>query len=172
MVDTGAIQSTFPPSQADLDRGASKDASSLVAANGSHIRCYGTRILRISIMGRLYSWPLAIADVSRPLLGADFLAYHGLLVNVAGKCLIDTGTWRSSTLRPGPATMSVSAVMTQPYADLLQEFPDVFKPELRQSPGFPSKHEFYHQITTMGLPTHPQNPPPPTPAAEGHLTCL
>ncbi|XP_068234102.1 uncharacterized protein [Palaemon carinicauda] len=127
---------------------------SLVAANGSPIRCYGARILRISILGRSYSWPFAIVDVSRPLLGADFLAHHRLLVDVTGKRLIDTGTCRSRALRAGPATMSVSAVMTQPYADILQEFPDVFKPELRQSPGSPSKHWIYHHIMTTGPPTH------------------
>ncbi|XP_068246464.1 uncharacterized protein [Palaemon carinicauda] len=46
------------------------------------------------------------------------------------------------------------AVKTHPYADLLQEFPDVFKAEVRQSPGSPSKHGIYHHITTMGPPTH------------------
>ncbi|XP_068213454.1 uncharacterized protein [Palaemon carinicauda] len=150
MVNTGAMQSTFPPSQADLDRGPSKDAPSLLAANGSPIRCYGTRTL----MGRSYSWPFAIADISRPLLSADFLAHHGLLVDVAGKRLINTGTCQSCALRAGPATISVSAVTTQPYADLLQEFRDVFKPELRQSPGSPSKHRIYHHITTTGPLTH------------------
>ncbi|XP_068243807.1 uncharacterized protein [Palaemon carinicauda] len=153
MVDTGAMQLTFPPSQADLDCGPSKDAPLPVAANGSPIRCYGTRVLRISIMGRSYSWSFAIGDVSRPLLGADFLTPHGLLVDVAGKRLIDTGTCLFRALRAGPATMFVSAVMTQAYADLLQEFPDVFKPELRQSPGYPSKHGIYHHITTTGPPT-------------------
>ncbi|XP_068235538.1 uncharacterized protein [Palaemon carinicauda] len=154
MVNTGAMQSTFPPSQIDLDCGSSKNAPSFVAANGPPIRCYGTRILRISILGRSYSWPFAIADVSRPLLGADFLTHHGLLVDITGKHLIETGTCWSRALRAGPATMSVSAVMTQPYADLLQEFPGVFKAKLRQSPGSPSKHRIYHHITTTRPPTH------------------
>ncbi|XP_068205285.1 uncharacterized protein [Palaemon carinicauda] len=154
MVDTGAMQSTFTTSQADLDRGPSKDAPSLVAANWSPIRCYGTRVLRISIMGRSYSWPFTIVDVSRLLLGADFLAHHGLLVDVAGRRLIDTGTCRFRSLRAAPATMSVSAVMTQPYTDHLQKFPDVFKPKLRQSPGSTSKHGIYHHITTTGPPAH------------------
>ncbi|XP_068228867.1 uncharacterized protein [Palaemon carinicauda] len=83
MVDAGAMQSTFPPSKSDLDRGPDKNATSLIAANGSPIRCYEIRTLKISIMGRSYSWPFAIADVNRPLLGADFLAHHGLFVDVA-----------------------------------------------------------------------------------------
>ncbi|XP_068213908.1 uncharacterized protein [Palaemon carinicauda] len=105
-------------------------------------------------MGRSYSWPFAIADISRPLLSADILTHHELLVDVTGKSLIDRGTCQYRSLRAGPATISVSAVTTQPYADLLQEFPDVFKPELRHSPGSPSKHGIYHHITTKGPPTH------------------
>ncbi|XP_068212646.1 uncharacterized protein [Palaemon carinicauda] len=154
MVVTGAMQSTFPPSQAELDHGPSKDAPSLVAANGSPIRCYGTRTLRISIIGRSYSWPFAIADISHPLLDADFFAYYEPLVDVAGKRLVDTGTCQSRALGACPATIFISAVTTQPYADLLQEFPDVSKPEVRHSPRSPSKHGIYHHITTMGPSTH------------------
>ncbi|XP_068247693.1 uncharacterized protein [Palaemon carinicauda] len=153
MVDTGCMQSTFPPSQADLNRAPSSDAPSLIAANGSPIRCYGTRVLKISIMGRFYSQPFAIANVRHPLLGADFLANYGLLINVAGKRLIDTGTCRTRPLQAGPGITPISAVVAQPYDALLQKFPDVFKPELRQSPGSPSKHGVYHHINITGPPT-------------------
>ncbi|XP_068204642.1 uncharacterized protein [Palaemon carinicauda] len=132
---------------ADLNWAPSSDAPSLIAANGSPIRCYGTRVLKILIMGRFYSWPFALDDVRHPLLAADFLANHGLLVDVAGKRLIDTGTCRTRPLRAGPG-------ITPTYAALLQEFPDVFKPELQQSPGSLSKHGVYHHINTMGPPTH------------------
>ncbi|XP_068240168.1 uncharacterized protein [Palaemon carinicauda] len=83
-----------------------------------------------------------------------FLAHNGLIVDVAGKRLIDIGTCRFRALRAGPATMSISTVMRPPFADLLQEFPDLFKLELRQSSGSPSKHEIYHHITTTRPPTH------------------
>ncbi|XP_068250166.1 uncharacterized protein [Palaemon carinicauda] len=105
-------------------------------------------------MGRFYSWPFIITDVKHPLVGADSLAHHGLLVDVAGKRLIDTGTCRTYPLRAGPGITPISAVVAQHYAALLHEFPDVFKPELRQLPGFPSKHGVYHHINTTGPPTH------------------
>ncbi|XP_068227886.1 uncharacterized protein [Palaemon carinicauda] len=154
MVDTGCMQSTFPPSRADLNLAPSSDAPSLISANGSPIRCYGSRVLKISIMGQFYSWPFAIGDIRHPLLDGDFLAHHGLLVDVAGKRLIDTGTCRTRPLRPGPGITPISALVAQPYAALLQEFPDVLKPELRQSPGSPSKHKVYHRINTTVPPTN------------------
>ncbi|XP_068234146.1 uncharacterized protein [Palaemon carinicauda] len=104
-------------------------------------------------MGRFYSWPFAIANVRHPLLGADFLAHRGLLIDVAGKRLIDTGTCRTRLLRAGPGITPISAVVVQPYAALLQEFQDAFKSELRQSPGSPSKYGVYHHINTTGPPT-------------------
>ncbi|XP_068246862.1 uncharacterized protein [Palaemon carinicauda] len=79
-----------------------------------------------------------------------FLAPHGLLVDVTGKRLIDTVICRTRPLRAGPGITPISAVIAQPYATLLQEFPDVFKLELQQSPGSPSKHEVYPHINTMG----------------------
>ncbi|XP_068246497.1 uncharacterized protein [Palaemon carinicauda] len=154
MVDTGCMQSTFLPSVADLVRAPSSDTLLLISANGSPIRYYETRVLKISIMGQFYSWPFAITDVRHSLLGTDILAHHGLLVNVAGKRLINTVTCRNCPLRAGPVITPISTVVVQPYAALLQEFPDVFKPELRQSMGFPSKHGVYHHINMTGPPTH------------------
>ncbi|XP_068243798.1 uncharacterized protein [Palaemon carinicauda] len=150
MVDTSCMQSSFPLSPAKLNRAPSSDATALITANGSPIRCYGTRVQKISIMGQFYSWPFAINDVRHPLLGADFLALHGLLIDAAGKRLIDTGTCRTRPLTAGPSITPISAIVAQPYAALLQEFPDVFKPKLRQSPGSPSKHGVYHHNNTTG----------------------
>ncbi|XP_068232036.1 uncharacterized protein [Palaemon carinicauda] len=157
MVDTGCKQSTFPPSMADLNCAPSTDAPSLITANVPPIQCYGTSVLKISIMGRFYTWLFAIVNVRHPFLGADFLAYYGLTIDVAGKHLIDTGTCRTCPLRGGPGITPISAVVAQPYAALLQEFPDILKPELRQSPGSPSKHEVYHHINTMRPPNSPSS---------------
>ena len=86
--------STFPASKKDKDN-LPTDKSTLVAANGSQISCFGPRKITISIMGRQYTWPFLIADVRTPLLGADFLAHHGLLVNVRRKALLDTETYQT-----------------------------------------------------------------------------
>ncbi|XP_068224618.1 uncharacterized protein, partial [Palaemon carinicauda] len=82
---------------------------------------------------RNYSWPFLIADVKVPLLGADFLAHHGLLVDVRRKQLVEQETYQSHHL---------------------SKFPEVFKPELHQLKGFPAKHGIFHHISTTGPPTH------------------
>ena len=69
LVDTGAMMSTFPPSEEDRKQPAINSVP-LVAANGSSITCFGKKTRTISIMGRSYDWPFLIADVKVPLLGA------------------------------------------------------------------------------------------------------
>ena len=153
LVDTGAVRSIFPPTDADRSK-PSTDAVSLIAANGSPIRCYGLRRRKISIKKRTFHWSFLIADVGTPLLGADFLAHHGLLVDVAGKRLLDLRTFRSLPITPGPDNRTIYAVGRTAYDNLLHEFPDVFKPELRQVAGTPAKHGIFHHISTTGPPTH------------------
>ncbi|XP_064121804.1 uncharacterized protein LOC135226295 [Macrobrachium nipponense] len=80
LVDTEAMQSVFPPSAEDHSR--TPDAlATLVAANGTPIHSYGTKTQTITFLGQTYTWPFVIADVRAPLLSADFLAHHGLLVD-------------------------------------------------------------------------------------------
>ena len=153
LVDTGAMMSTFPPSEEDRKHPPSNTIH-LVAANGSSITCFGTKTRTISIMDRSYDWPFLIADVRTPLLGADFLAHHDLLVDVRRKRLCEMGTYRSHQLTTGPGPPGLCSVDLHEYSCLLQEFPDVFKPELRQQAGVPSKHGVYHHIATTGPPTH------------------
>ena len=153
LVDTGAMQSTFPPSREDRTK-SNNGAAALVAAKGTPIRCYGCRTLEISILGSSYRWPFVIADVKVPLLGADFLAHHDLLVDVARKRLLDTRTYKSLPLAAGPGMPMVCTATPNKYGALLKEFPDVFKPELRQVAGTPARHGIYHHITTTGPPTH------------------
>ena len=153
LVDTGAMQSTFPPTAMDRDQ-HDTTTPALVAANGTPIKCYGVKTLDISILGHTYSWPFIIADVKMPLLGADFLAHHELLVDVANRRLLDIKTYKSLPLTTGPAMPLVCSATLNEYGALLQEFPEVFKPELRQQPGTPNKHGIFHYIKTTGPPTH------------------
>ncbi|XP_066977593.1 uncharacterized protein [Macrobrachium rosenbergii] len=84
----------------------------------------------ISILGRRYHWPFIIVDVKFPLLGADFLGHHGLLVDVARQRLLDTGTCHSRQLSTRPGMPTICSTAPNGYTSLLQKFPDVFKPEL------------------------------------------
>ncbi|XP_064111277.1 uncharacterized protein LOC135218757 [Macrobrachium nipponense] len=154
LVDTGDKPSLFPSSAEDCSR-APDDPTVLVAANGTPIRTYGTRAQTIAFLGRTYTWPFVLADVRIPLLGADFLAHHGLLVDMACQCLLDTETCLSRPLAGGPRAPTIcSDLPHHRYAFLLQEFLDVFRLELGQGAGAAPKHGVFHHIETKGPPTH------------------
>ena len=62
-----------------------------------------------------------VADVSRPLLGADFLRANSLLVDLHGKRLVHTETYHSTPLRKAVDAaphLDAISVATDPYADL------------------------------------------------------
>ncbi|XP_066940942.1 uncharacterized protein [Macrobrachium rosenbergii] len=124
LIDTGAVRSMFPPSREDCKH-LTDPVASLMAANGSPILSYGTKLLSVSI-----------------------------LVDVCRKLLLDTESCQSLPLAPGPSVLTVCSVAPHQYASLLKEFPEVFRPKPRQVPGAPAKHGIYHHIKTRGPPTH------------------
>ena len=91
LVDTGAEVSVLPPTK--HDRQHRQTAFTLQAANNTQIQTYGSRSLTLNLgLQRPYRWIFVIADVKQPILGADFLEHHGLLVDIRHKTLIDTNT--------------------------------------------------------------------------------
>lgn len=100
LIDTGAFLSVF--SASDLDRHVyvyRQDPSiQLVAANGTPITSDGRRKIQLSISGRSYEWDFVLANVTQPLIGSDFLAHFGLLVDVAGQRLLDSDNYASQPL--------------------------------------------------------------------------
>ncbi|XP_066944574.1 uncharacterized protein [Macrobrachium rosenbergii] len=148
-----AMRSVFPPSGEDLRRPPDL-TTCLTAANGSLILSYGTKLLLISILGWRYNWKFIIADIRTPLLEADFLAHFSLAVDVGCKRLLNTQTYQSLPLSPGPREPAICSISPHQYGSLLKEFPEVLKPELRQMPMTPAKHGTYHYIKTKGPPTH------------------
>ena len=80
LVDTGAEVSVLPAT--GLETRTKQPGMPLLAANGSSIKTYGTRTLSLHFAFDTYKWDFVIADVSRPLLGADFLRSNSLLVDL------------------------------------------------------------------------------------------
>ncbi|XP_064121811.1 uncharacterized protein LOC135226300 [Macrobrachium nipponense] len=116
---------------------------------------YGTRAHTIAFLGRTYTWPFVLADLRTPLLGADFLAHHGLLVDVALQHLLDTETCLSCSLARGPRAPTICSILPHHrYTSLLQEFPNIFHPELHQVAGATPKNGVFHHIETKDPPTH------------------
>lgn len=89
LVDTGANVSVLPPTKWQRHVSDS-DNFKLYAANGSEIRTYGTRNLELDVkLGKPLRWTFIVADVKQPIIGADFLRYYGLLVDLNAQQLLD-----------------------------------------------------------------------------------
>ena len=86
-MDTGAQVSIITLTHSDCL--CKRVRFTLSAVNGSTIMIYG-RSLTLGLR-RTYCWIFIIADVSKQLLGADFL-HFGLLVDMAHRKLVDTRT--------------------------------------------------------------------------------
>ena len=60
----------------------------LYAANSTKIATYGSKLISLDFgLRRAFVWNFVVADVSRPILGADFLERFGLLVDVKNQTL-------------------------------------------------------------------------------------
>ena len=154
LIDTGAEVSVIPPSA--VDRKNKQDLPALQAVNGSSIATFGTRSLTLDLgLRRVFRWIFVIADIRTPILGADFLREHGLLVNMKQGRLVDTATTLQTQgtiahiVSPSPSLSSQSK--TTEYDAILAEFPTVTK--LHVSPQ-PVRHSITHHIHTTGPPVH------------------
>jgi len=71
----------------------------LTAANGSRIRTYGRKSLHLNLgLTRPFIWTFEIAEVTKGIIGADFLHYYGLLVDVRRNRLVDSNSGLASKI--------------------------------------------------------------------------
>lgn len=160
LVDTGANISVLPVRKRPFSRDKCSNYK-LYAANGSEIRTYGVKTLDLDFkLRRPYRWSFVIAEVKQPILGADFLNHHKLLVDVYRKKLIDSVTNLCSV---GIVTLSKqSSIRTidsnSDYSDILSKFPEITKPMcFRDTP----QHSIVHRIETSGPPVFSRPRPLP-----------
>lgn len=124
----------------------------LFAANGTCIQTYGQRNMTLNLgLRRKFVWPFIIANVTRAIIGADFLTHFGLIVDLKKRRLVDEHT-KLSTIAEITKTSSekISTINNHsPFADLLREFIDITRP----MPAADRKRtKVTHQITTNGRP--------------------
>ncbi|RLU18343.1 hypothetical protein DMN91_008700, partial [Ooceraea biroi] len=97
----------------------------LFAANNTLINTYGTELVSVDLgLRRVMKWNFIVAGVKQAIIGADFLAHFGLLVDLKRRVLLD-GTTRLQA--PGRVvTRNVGEITTfdptSPFAELLKEF--------------------------------------------------
>eukprot|EP00794_Sanderia_malayensis_P005073 gene5073-biopygen4132 len=151
LVDTGADVSVLPPSSSDKLR---TSPVTLQAVNHTPITTYGEKSCTLDIgLRRQFRWIFIIADLPTPILGADFLAYFGLKVDVGRRQLIDTTTSLTiNGLQAGvesPRPVYALPEVSSPYSEFLKKFPDLTRPNYKDTD---IKHRVTHHINTHGQP--------------------
>ena len=150
LVDSGADACVFPASSRDT---AHTRTLPLVAANGTEIATSDKRTLSLSFApGHSISQSFWIANVRRPILGANFFIQQGLLIGLAQCRLLDKATGRVHRGR-GAASPAISGLRISPvgpFEALLLEFPEI----RAQTFSGDAKHPVRHYIETTGPPLH------------------
>ncbi len=148
LVGTGADVSVIPPSQQEC-----KHPQNLLleAINNTSIPTYGTRSLTLNLgFWRTFCWAFIIADVRKPILGADFLHTFSLLVDVKHHQLLDGLTQlhvRGIATQDPPLSPTLQPKEPVDFAALIHEFPSVTRPCIADhSP----RHDVTHYIPTTG----------------------
>lgn len=149
LVDCGAACSCIPKNRV----GKCKPTELvLYAANGSSIKTYGTKTYDLNFgLRRQMRWKFLIADVSHPILGADFLERFGLMVDVKNRQLVDGLTsQRSKGIVCSGPTLGLTFVSNEsPYHKIVSKFPQLFEPNSNIQAKI---HNVTHCIETRGPP--------------------
>ena len=140
-----------PPKKDKLRRQQGLD---LQSANGTAISTYGQRSLTLNLgLRHPFWWIFTIAEVKHPILGADFLGYHDLLVDFRHKCLLDSRTnLRIELICTHQNAHSITTLnpsfSSNSFNSLLAGFPELIRLFVNTSP----KHDVVHHIETVGSP--------------------
>ena len=108
-----------------LRAGEGRNASGgiqLQAANGSSIRTFGERSVQLDLgLAKSFTWKFTIAEVTKPIIGADFLRNFGLLVDVGRKRLMDAETFLTipGSYRRSAVSKLCVLVQIDQYSDIL-----------------------------------------------------
>lgn len=155
LIDTGSDLCVYP--RAAIRERRNKSDYVLCAANGTPILTYGTIHLELNLgLRRAYSWNFVIADVTKPIVGVDFLSFYNLLVDCRHHRLIDGVTSLSVQVPHTKLTETISSVKAVSgetrYHNVLKHYPDITRPAGK--PGQPKHSTVHHIRTTPGPPVN------------------
>ncbi|KAL8559622.1 hypothetical protein ACOMHN_008333 [Nucella lapillus] len=148
LVDTGAEESVFPANVTDRKKAR---GPSLVAANGSAIPTYGKRNIPLQVgQGASFIQKFWIADVTQPILGADFFATQRLAIDLTNRRLVSLDGGLVIPGRPvrSQAGRGIHKIHSR-YEAILEKFPELLVPVFTEN-----KHGILHYIPTTGSPVH------------------
>ena len=150
LVDTGASVSVFPQSTPGFPS-STPSTHRLQTASGAPLPCFGERLIPLRFGKKSFQWKFLLAPVSTPILGADFLRHFSLLVDIAGKRVLDAVSLDSlSSLPPSSDSVHLCAHLSAAPTSIrkiLADFPEVFS-----SDGFTAsdpKHRVFHDLPTV-----------------------
>lgn len=155
LIDTGADVSVIPRNPSYNKNNITSDNCpvTLYGANGNPIKTYGTKTIELHFgLRRAIKWRFIVADVSRAILGADFLHHFNLTVNLKKSTIADQSTGLVikgiTHKRPSSGISTISS--SQKYRDILNKFPNLTRPNLKTPDT--KKHTVTHCIETKGPP--------------------
>ena len=127
----------------------------LYAANGSKIRTYGKKLLKLDFgLRRNFTWPFVIADVKQSIIGLDFLSNFDLLVDTKRNRIVDAKTSLFIRCLSGKSLEILPRVtplvQQSQFECILSEFPNLTNPTMIDSKA--AKHNIQHHIETSGPP--------------------
>lgn len=147
LVDTGADLCVYP--KTFLKGPRARTNYELFAVNNSLISTYGFLVLTLDFkLRRTFSWKFVVADVSKPIIGADFLSHFGLLVDIRNNRLLDNVTSLSvvGEVRECEANGIRTISGESKFHKLLAEFPEIARPSAVPKPV---RHATTHAIATI-----------------------
>jgi hypothetical protein len=129
LIDTGSDLCVFPRKLIPQCR--ERVNYDLCAAIGTTVPTYGWLPLRLNLgLRREVAWHFVVANVTQPLIGADFISHYGLLVDCRNNRLLDGVTSLSVPAQAARSLVPSVNIITGGSAinSLLSEFPDLTRP--------------------------------------------
>ena len=149
LVDTGSSLSILPISfKPDPD---TKNFS-LRAANGSIVKTLGTLSLSFTLpnFSSIFNWNFCVADVTHPILGADFLCANSFLVDCRSHSLTSTdpSIFSISSVLPESSNKISTPTLTPFVQSLLDKWPGL----ISNTKTFSAVNTYSHSITVTPSP--------------------
>lgn len=134
LIDSGAEVSVIKNSLCEKRR---QNPLTLQAVNNSTIKTFGTKTLEIDLgLTMQFTWRFIIANVKHSIIGADFLTYFNLLIDLPSKRLLQANrNIQNNSNRISSITTQHSTCFTQ----LLSKFPSLNSP-------FTPKRQIMHNV--------------------------
>ncbi|GFU85652.1 transposon Ty3-I Gag-Pol polyprotein [Trichonephila clavipes] len=155
LIDSGAAISCYPKR---LTKFSVKQDLELYAANGSRISTYGIIKLELDFffffgLRRSFPWSFLVADVSDPIIGADFLERFELLIFVRNRRLLDVlaSLFVRGTVKQAQSLGLTLVENNSPYNSILSKYTKWFSTNLQPSTN---ESSVFHCIETKGPPVH------------------